>query len=134
MPSKAQRSSISQTCSSMSRTESSCSACAGDTGFEDRAPGALTTVLGEIPEQRVHVIERSAVDDVSARALLRNQSCIRQLLEMKRQRAAGDVGSLGYGSRRQSGLTPKYQGPKYPQPDRLGQSRKAPPPTRFQTP
>src|SRR5450755_2347258 len=82
---------------------------------------ALATVLGEVAEQRVHMVERGSIDDVAARTLLRHQAGVRQLLQVERQRVGGDAQSLGHRPWRETGAAPNDQGPEHLEPHRLGQ-------------
>ena len=45
-------------------------------------------MLGEIPEQAIHLGEIGAIDQVAALLLNADQTCVRQLLQMKGQRVA----------------------------------------------
>jgi len=69
----------------------------------DGAVGALTTVFGQVAEQRVHAIESGSVDDVSAGPLLRHQPGVGEFLEVERQGVRRDAQPLGHGPGRQSG-------------------------------
>ena len=55
-------------------------------GF-DGALSALAAVLSKVSEQTVHAVEGCAIDEVSARALLGNQTSVRQFLKVEGQRA-----------------------------------------------
>src|SRR5438105_3147832 len=93
----------------------------GRRGFEG-AVRALAAVLGEVAEQRVHVAERGAVDDVAAETLLSDQARVRQLFQVERQRVGRDPQPLGHCTGGESLLARDYQGAEHLQPDGLRQS------------
>nr|CUV24545.1 protein of unknown function [Ralstonia solanacearum]CUV35106.1 protein of unknown function [Ralstonia solanacearum] len=97
------------------------SAFAAD-GTEFRASLALAAVLGQETQQAVHMVERGAVDQVTAISLLRHKRGMHQFLEVERQRRAGHVELLGDGAGRQSRRAGHHQHPEDPQTQAVSKS------------
>src|SRR4051812_42389077 len=88
-------------------------------GGTDGAASAPAAVLGEIAEHCVHLVERSAVDDVPARTLLGHQAGVGELLEVKRQGVRRHVERLGDRPRREAGRASHDKRSEHLQADRL---------------
>ena len=78
-------------------------------------------MLGQVAQQRGHVVEGSAVDQVPAIALLRDQPGMRQLLEVKGQRRGGHVQLRAQVTRGEAPGAGHHQGAEHTQAHRLGQ-------------
>lgn len=61
---------------------------------------AGTAVLRHVAQEAVHAVEGGAVDQIAARTLLRHQTRVRQLLQMKRQCGVGCLQCLGHNTGR----------------------------------
>src|SRR5262249_44943024 len=87
----------------------------------DPACLALAAVFGEIGDQAVHPLERGAVDEVAAVALLRDETGVHQLLQVERERRRAQFEGLRHGSRCHAGGAHDHERAKGPQADRMPQ-------------
>lgn len=88
------------------------SALAGIGGRLYRAGGTLAAVVREIAKQRVHVVVRGPIDEMSTCSLLGHQARVRKLLQMEGKRGGRDAQGFLNDARCQPALPGHDQRPK----------------------
>ena len=78
-------------------------------------------MLGQIREQRAHVAEAGAVNQIATARLAADQARVGEFLQMKRQRARRNSELFGHGARRQAVGPRHHQRPERAQTLRLRQ-------------
>lgn len=71
-------------------------ACRAGAGLGSLTSRARAAMLGKVSEQAIHLGEIRAVDQIPALLLDADQGCVRKLLQVERQRVAGNAKPFGH--------------------------------------